>query len=251
MAKLKRPPHVKGSSTDNSPYDVLAERIVMGDYAPGASLSEQKIADDLGVSRTPVREALIRLRIEGLVRIVPRGGIFVAEATLRRAREVTSLRMVLEEYLAHLVVERRTDPWLCKFGDWLGCSRRDWESLSPRDWMRKDAEFHHLMDEAARNEVLACHLGLLRRQAVLFWGQTTDGQASLYPIIRDFEEVFQAVKLSDTLKCVQVLHRHVLAHVERVQAYLKPEAHRMISSKTFDRFENFPGESHAKTRPSD
>ena len=74
----------------------------MGDYVPGRSLSEQEIANDLGVSRTPVREALLRLRLEGLVRIVPRGGIFVAEATLRRAREVTSLRLVLEECLAQL-----------------------------------------------------------------------------------------------------------------------------------------------------
>jgi DNA-binding GntR family transcriptional regulator len=201
---------------------VLVERITMGDYAPGTSLSEQNLAAELRVSRTPVREALLRLRIEGLVRIVPRGGIFVAEATLRRVREVTSLRLVLEEYLAHLVVDRRSDVWLRKFEDWLNDSRPSWELLSARDWMRKDGEFHSLLQDAAGDEVLADHLGLLRRQAVLFWGQTTHGEASLKAIIHDFDDFFQAVKQGETRKCVEVLHRHVLAHVDRIQTYMRP-----------------------------
>jgi DNA-binding GntR family transcriptional regulator len=197
----------------------------MGDYAPGVSLSEQELAAQLGISRTPVREALLRLKIEGLVRIVPRGGIYVAEPTLRRVREVTSMRLVLEEYLAHLVVDRRDELWLDKFADWLRHTKRDWESLSSRDWMRKDGEFHLLLQEASGDEVLADHLGLLRRQAVLFWGQTTDGKASLKGIILDFEDFFEAVKQGNTGKCVQVLHRHVLAHVDRIQTYMRPQAH--------------------------
>ncbi len=197
----------------------------MGDYPPGASLSEKDIAVDLGISRTPVREALLRLRLEGLVRIVPRGGIFVAEATLRRAREVTSLRLVLEECLAQLVIDRRTDAWLNRFAEWLNDCKKTWDTLSLRSLMKKDGEFHHLMDEAGGDAVLAEHLGLLRRQAVLFWGQTTDGKASLKPIIRDFEEIYEAVQQKDTERCVAVLRRHVLAHVDRIQTYLRPEAH--------------------------
>lgn len=223
MAKSRRSRSAQETGTNI--YDVLVDRITMGDYAPGVSLSEQELAAQLGISRTPVREALLRLRIEGLVRIVPRGGIFVAEPTLRRVREVTSLRLVLEEYLAHLVVERSDDLWLDKFSDWFGRTRQNWESLSSRDWMRKDGEFHLLLQEASGDDVLADHLGLLRRQAVLFWGQTTDGKASLKGIIQDFEDFFQAVKQGDAEKCVQVLHRHVLAHVDRIQTYMRPKAH--------------------------
>src|SRR5271165_7695931 len=129
MAKAKRSRSAQETGTNNI-YEVLVERITMGDYVPGVSLSEQDLATELGISRTPVREALLRLKIEGLVRIVPRGGIFVAEPTLRRVREVTSMRLVLEEYLAHLVVDRRSDAWLSKFEEWLSQSRRNWESLS-------------------------------------------------------------------------------------------------------------------------
>lgn len=234
MTKNNRSRREKISAPSQNPYEFLVERIVMGEYAPGASLSEKDIADELGISRTPVREALLRLRIEDLVRIVPRGGIFVAEATLRRVREVTSMRLVLEEYLAHIVVERRSEEWLRKFEEWLTNCRKNWDSLAPRQWMQKDGEFHLWLEQAAGNEVLANHLGLLRRQAVLFWGQTTDGKASLHPIIRDFEEVLLAVRESDTAKCVRVLHRHVLAHVDRIQSYMKPEIQLMMPSKILD-----------------
>jgi DNA-binding GntR family transcriptional regulator len=221
MAKTKQSRAGQETGTNNV-YEVLVDRIIMGDYAPGVSLSEQELATELGISRTPVREALLRLRIEGLVRIVPRGGIFVAEPNLRRVREVTSMRLVLEEYLAHLVVDRRDELWLDKFADWLRQTKKNWYALSSRDWMRKDGEFHLLLQEASGDEVLAEHLGLLRRQAVLFWGQTTDGKASLKAIISDFEDFFAAVREGDTDACVQVLHRHVLAHVERIQTYLRP-----------------------------
>src|SRR5262249_2089573 len=104
-----------------------------------------------------------------------------------------------------------------------------WKSLSSRDWMRQDATFHLLLQEAAADEVLADHLGLLRRQAVLFWGQTPDGKASLQPIIHDFEEAFRAVQDKDVAKCVRTLHAHVLAHVDRVQSQLKPGERQLTS----------------------
>ena len=69
-----------------SVYDELLARIALGDYAPGSPLSEKDLAAELGVSRTPVREALLRLQLEGLVRIIARGGIFVAEASIRVTR---------------------------------------------------------------------------------------------------------------------------------------------------------------------
>jgi GntR family transcriptional regulator, rspAB operon transcriptional repressor len=230
---MARPRRAKPASNQN-PYEFLVEHIVMGEYPPGASLSEQEIALELGISRTPVREALLRLRLEELVRIVPRGGIFVAEATLRRVREVTATRLVLEEYLAHLVVERASEAWIEKFESWLNACQKNWDSLSSRDWMLRDSEFHLQLEEASGNEVLANHLGLLRRQAVLFWGQTTDGKASLFPIIRDFEETLGSIQDKDVLKCVEVLHRHVLAHVDRIQNYMKPQSNVMMSSKILD-----------------
>jgi DNA-binding GntR family transcriptional regulator len=210
-----------------TPYDLLLERILLGEYPPGTALVEPEIAKEFGVSRTPVREALLRLKVEGLVKIIPRGGIYVAEAPLRLIREVTQVRMVLEEYLAHLLVERRTDDWLEESQRWLEKLEARWPSLSPREWMKKDAEFHELLDKASSNEVLSNQLALLRRKAVLFWGQSTDGQASLRGIIGDFRDTLKAVRERNFEACARVLRRHVLDHVERIQNYMKPEVFRL------------------------
>ncbi len=209
-----------------NPYDVLLERILLGEYPPGTNLVEQDLTKELGVSRTPVREALLRLKLEGLVKIIPRGGIFVSEASVRLIREVTEVRLILEEYLSHLVIERRTEKWLQEAQSWLGEAERVWPNLSPRQWMKKDSEFHQLMEKAAGNEVLSSHLGLLRRQAVLFWGQSADGRSSLQGIITDFKDTLRAVAERDQEGCAKTLHRHILAHVERVQASMKPGLYR-------------------------
>ena len=145
------------------------------------------------------------------------------------------MRLVLEEYLAHLVVDRRDELWLDKFAGWLCQTKKNWGALSSRDWMRKDGEFHLLLQEVSGDDVLADHLSLLRRQAVLFWGQTTDGKASLKGIVQDFEDFFEAVKQGDAGKCVQVLHRRRLAHVDRIQTYMRPGAHSTTFSRSSDK----------------
>jgi DNA-binding GntR family transcriptional regulator len=136
-------------------YDRLLSGIALGDYAPGSALNERELAAQLGVSRTPVREALLRLRVEGLVRVVPRGGIFVAEASIRQIREITEVRLVLEECSGRLAVERGSPEWLAEFQAWLDVCSEDWSELAGRERMRRDMEFHDFLDRAAANEALS------------------------------------------------------------------------------------------------
>jgi DNA-binding GntR family transcriptional regulator len=211
-----------------STYDILVERILLGDYLPGTNLVEQEIAEELGVSRTPVREALLRLKVEGLIRIIPRGGIFVAEASIQRVKEVTEVRLVLEEYLGRVAVERCSQKLLSEYEEWLRNLEPKWNSLSSREWMQRDGEFHAFMDRAAANQTLCTQLTLLRQQAVLFWGQSTDGGSShvfdsLKDIVGDFRSALDALQKRDGERCSMVLRQHVLDHVERIQEYMKPD----------------------------
>jgi DNA-binding GntR family transcriptional regulator len=184
---------------------------------------KKKLAAQLGVSRTPVREALLRLRLEGLVRVVPRGGIFVAETSIRQIREITEVRLVLEECSGRLAVARCTPEWLAEFQAWLdGCSEA-WSGLSGTERMRRDMQFHELIDRAAANETLAKQLTLLRNQAVLFWGQSAADQYELEPILDEYREVVDAIAAGDAERCVRAMQQHVLQHVTRIQSYLRPE----------------------------
>ena len=203
-------------------YEILLERILLGEYLPGTPFLEKEIAKHLGLSRTPVREALLRLKLEGLVNVIPRGGIFVAEASVNKIREVTEVRLILEEFSGRLAVERCRDELLAEFQTWLEAAELAWSSLSPRERKRRDGEFHRFLNRAAGNETLARHLTILRNQGVLFWGQSQE-RPSLAEIIGDFKETYDALKEKDAERCVRVLRRHVLDNVERIQKFLKPE----------------------------
>ena len=100
-------------------YNELLARIALGDYAPGSPLNEKELAAELAISRTPVREALLRLQLEGLVRIVARSGIFVAEASIEQIREITEVRLVLEECSGRLATARCSPELLAEFRAWL------------------------------------------------------------------------------------------------------------------------------------
>ncbi len=204
-------------------YDRLLAGIALGDYAPGSALKDQELAAQLGVSRTPVREALLRLRLEGLVRVVPRGGIFVAETSIRQIREITEVRLVLEECSGRLAVARFTPQWRAEFQAWLEVCSEEWQGLSGRARMRRDMEFHAFLDRAAANETLAKQLTLLRNQAVLFWGQSAADQYELEPIIDEYREVVEAIAAGDAERCVRAMQQHVLQHIARIQRYIRPE----------------------------
>jgi DNA-binding GntR family transcriptional regulator len=213
-----------------SVYDELLARIALGDYAPGSPLNEKELAAELGISRTPVREALLRLQLEGLIRIIARGGIFVAEASVRQIREITEVRLVLEECSGRLAAARCSPPLLVEFETWLDACNDPWPDLSGRERMRHDMAFHHFIDRAAGNETLAQQLSVLRNQAVLFWGQSVSGQYELEPIIDEYREVLAALKAGDADLCVRALQQHVLQHVARIQSYIRPETVTVSSS---------------------
>lgn len=86
-------------------YEVIQGAIATGEYAPGSWLREEDIADRAGVSRTPVREALRRLGIEGLVEIVPNRGALVLGWTTRDLDDIHDLRAMLEGYAVRRVAE--------------------------------------------------------------------------------------------------------------------------------------------------
>ena len=208
----------------SNPYPILLERILFGDYLPGVALVEQEIAAELGISRTPVREALLRLRLEGLVRIIPRGGFFVVEVTVQKIREITEVRLVLEETLARLAAARRDELLLTQFRGWLEGLEPIWDQLTPREWMQKDNDFHQFMDRAAGNGTLSNQIAILRRQAVLFWGQAIEGRSSLGSVLEDFKRALMALEKRDPELCVKALRLHVLDHIERIQSFMNPDS---------------------------
>jgi DNA-binding GntR family transcriptional regulator len=87
-------------------YRVLKREILAEAFRPGQPLAETELAERLGASRTPIREALIRLQADGLVRIEPRRGAFVQALTVADFLEINELRLILEPYAARVAALR-------------------------------------------------------------------------------------------------------------------------------------------------
>jgi DNA-binding GntR family transcriptional regulator len=96
----------KRHNLDEEIYEQLRAGILNGDFQPGERLVELRLADKLGVSRTPLREALRRLEAEGLVKALPQGGLAVSEPDAAEIEELFGVREVLEAYAARLAAEK-------------------------------------------------------------------------------------------------------------------------------------------------
>ena len=97
-----------GQKASEAAYFFLRQRLASGHFGPGVQLKEEHVADELGISRTPVRAALRRLVDEGLLIAAANRGVFVAEWTDRDIKEVFELRCLLEAQAAGLAAERAT-----------------------------------------------------------------------------------------------------------------------------------------------
>lgn len=136
-------------------YRTLKERILAQTFVPGERLNIEEITTQLGVSRTPVKDALNMLAIEGLVEIVARKGTFVATLSAQEIAEVFEVRRALELLAAETVVERITDQDLAQLRARLAALEESMrQGGDAEEHMRRNMAFHRLLVELAGNRKL-------------------------------------------------------------------------------------------------
>ena len=165
---------MKRSLTKDKPniYDSLKDRITLLDYEPGQLIREKDLMEEFQVSRTPVREALIRLQSDELVRIVPSSGTFVTEVSFLQLRDTFEVRAHLISLAGELAAMRITHDELLQLDKFI----QDLKNASDtKAIMRLDLEIHSLINQATRNAVLAKILGNLRNQTVRIWSLAPSG----------------------------------------------------------------------------
>ena len=138
-----------GSPLSEQVYERLRETIVFGQVAPGTALHEPSITQQFGISRTPVREALLRLRDEGLLEIKKQSGTFVAPIDPRRVEEGMFLRESLEPRMAAMAAERMTDRALANLLFETEQMTRAVANNDSRLFIAADDNFHRILLEAS------------------------------------------------------------------------------------------------------
>jgi DNA-binding GntR family transcriptional regulator len=168
----ERPTTIRPAGADTlteQAYQKLEEMIVTLQLAPGAVLSEQALAAELGIGRTPVREALQRLAREGLIVILPRKGILVADTDPRKQLLVIEVRRELERLLARTSAERATSAERTRFREIADSMATAGRANDDITFMRLDRELNALLTETARNEYAARAMCFLNGHSRRFW----------------------------------------------------------------------------------
>ncbi len=157
-----------GSLTDQA-YQELEERIVTLQLQPGEVLSETALSEQLGIGRTPIREALQRLAREGLILILPRKGILVSEINPSKQLLVLEVRRELERLMARAGAARRTglerDAFLA-IANGMEHAASDNDDIA---FMRYDNELNALISRAAHNEYALRAIDLMNGLSRRFW----------------------------------------------------------------------------------
>jgi DNA-binding GntR family transcriptional regulator len=149
--------------------DSIRRSIVAGEYRPGERLVEDRLAQDLGVSRVPIREALRVLGSEGLVTIAPRRGATVTGVSREEASEMVEVRATLEGLNARLAARRRQPAILDALREVLQQGNRAADAGDAAALTPLNSRFHDLLGQAGSNKVLGDLMRTLReRTAVIF-----------------------------------------------------------------------------------
>ena len=204
-------------------YDSLKKYIIsLNIYLKEADfhLDERQLSTKLGVSRTPIREAVARLEQEGIVKTIPRRGVFVNRKSKKELIEIVTVWAGLEGYAAHLIIKNSTDieiKGLRKF-----CQYSKDNVLSDlENYSRDNISFHqHIMKLTKINlmshvlESQLVHLQFLRKKFIFNSNRALKS-------IDEHEEIITSLLSKNASKAEKVLKNHALALVDRIEDSLK------------------------------
>jgi DNA-binding GntR family transcriptional regulator len=143
-------------------YDEIKRMILGGELEPGAFIAERPLAAKLGMSTTPVRSALQRLEVEGLLNISPQQGAVVRDFSFREITELYEIRMALEPFVARQIAGRLTPGQVERVNANLAAQRENLERRDIALCVRLDEDFHTLFSEFLDNREIARVMGQLR-----------------------------------------------------------------------------------------
>lgn len=187
-------------------YDYLYEGIISSKIPPGAPIVEQEISDILGISRTPVREALKQLEAQGLVKYVPQRGTFAEEIGMQDVEEIFALRETLELLALKVAIEVIPDEELSRMEKML--KTLDQQS-SFEDFYESDRSLHNLIVRYGRNRRLNAFLNSLNSQIEMLRRISAITPKRLEKSKQEHTEILMALKERDHEKASKVLSAHI------------------------------------------
>ncbi|WFD10128.1 GntR family transcriptional regulator [Tepidibacter hydrothermalis] len=203
-------------------FEYLRESILKGKLEPAQRLMEVQLAEQLGVSRTPVREAIRKLELEGLVVMLPRKGAYVADVSLKDIIEVLEIRGALEGLAASVAAERMTDEHLEKLELISYQFKKSLENGDIDMMVQKDIELHDLIFNSTNNQKLIQINNSLREQVYRFRVTYISDHDTSKNLVKEHEEIIEAIYNRNSKNAMQ----RATTHIENAQNFIIEKSRR-------------------------
>jgi DNA-binding GntR family transcriptional regulator len=201
----------RGAAKDRA-HDYVKRQVLTGGFPGGELISEGEVAAALGMSRTPVREAFLRLEAEGLLRLYPQRGALVVPVSSEEARAVIEARQVLEQFAAGKVirggpaaraaVSARLSAELQRQRD--AAAKSDWEEFS-----EADRAFHDVILQESGNAIVAGFYTSLRDRQMRMNRELVMHEERIATIVEEHRLILEAIRDADLERTDEIVRTHL------------------------------------------
>lgn len=202
-------------------FNTLRQAIIKGDLKPGERLLEIQLADKLGVSRTPVREAIRKLELEGLVTMVPRRGTTVLGITKKHLKDVLEIRSALEELALELACRRITPEQYEELVRLEALLEEKQDSDNAFELSDIDEKFHEQIYQATNNPRLVQLLANLREQMYRFRLEYMKAKDKRPRLIQEHQQIIKALKNKDSKAGRKAIYDHIVNQANAILSTLE------------------------------
>ena len=204
-------------------FNTLRQAILKGELAPGERLMEIQLAEKLGVSRTPIREAIRKLELEGLVLMIPRKGAEVARISEKSMRDVLEVRRSLEELAAELACQRMDAEALKDLEDAQKAFIQAVESGETMTMAEADEHFHDVIYMGTGNTRLVQILNNLREQMYRYRVEYLKDENNYPTLMKEHKDIVEGLVRKNKTQVTETMHQHVKNQAVAVKAMIQEQ----------------------------
>ncbi len=207
---------MKQISLSQKAYETIKQEIVSLKLAPGAVINEASLREELGLGRTPIREALQRLAQEKLVLIVPRRGMFVSEIGITDLQKLFEARLVCEPFAVRQAARRGTPAhWAQMAAALAGGDAADNEKL-----IAIDEQCHQIIYEAADNQFLRDSLSTMYALSLRLWYFSLSQIGNMQDAVLEHRLIMNALVAKDGDEAARLMEKHIRAFQAELQSVM-------------------------------
>ena len=204
-------------------FNTLRQAILTGEMKPGERLMEIHLANKLGVSRTPIREAIRKLELEGLVIMIPRRGAEVAQITWKNLKDVLEVRRALDVLAIELACERMTSEEIASLEKACVAFKEATQTKDARLIAEADVALHDIIVASTRNDRLVQLVNNLAEQMYRYRFEHIKDSSQHDRLVDEHNDIYQSILNRDKEKAALAVKKHIDNQEEAIIRQLQLE----------------------------